>query len=511
MSKHDSLHELIHAMTGQEKRYFKIFIGQKRGTPPNKYGRLFDLLLGMESFDTGKLQEAFGWKNFRSSYTMAKKYLHDKILESLAAYQNNETIVQQLETLIKQIRILRSKHLNNQTSRKIALAKRLAYKIQDHIHLLEILIEERNLMVHDARSVFQGDALLELNKEMEATTDLIRLEQKVQHLHYQFFTRMSHPTGEVLPEIGIYIDELKKLKVLQKKAFHPKISYLTSLNQYYFFKGEYAASQKTLAKAVDLFESHSIMITEYPSRYLGLIHNYGNRSILINKYVPALECLHLLRDFPIRNKKIENQRLESYFGMGLLLILNSGQTRENESFLQMILLELSKSKPRLSKRLLLNLKWMIAIWYLQAGDFKKALTWTQEVYLDPAHSSIKIYSRLIGLIEMLIHFDMGNEEWLEYRLRSKQNLLKQGAPFAFEKVFLLHLKELIHLQDSRSRHQTFVKLLADIRLLSQEPNEHPVFSFFDFEAWTISKVEGLTFQRAIQQDWESKNGIEIRV
>lgn len=511
MMKKDSLHDLIHSMTRQEKRYFKLFIGEKQGEQRSKYSLLFDLLAEMEAFDQEKLKANFAWVNFRSSYTMAKRYLHDKILESLAAYQTPDTSAQQLEVLIQQIRILRNKQLYKQVSRKIALAKRLAYKVQDNIHLLEILIEERSLMIHNARSVFQGNALLRLNEEMEATTAGIRLEQQVQHLQYQFFTRMSHPTRQALTEVAGYLEELKALNVLDRDGFMSKISYYVTLNQYHFFNSDYVDSQQALAKAVALFRDHPEMISEHPSPYLGLVHNYANRCILLSDHQPVIECLKLLRDFPVRNNKLENQRLESYFGMGLLLILNSGQTNENQGFLELILSEIRKPKPRLSLRFLLNLKWMISIWHLQAGDCKVALTWTKEVMQDPAHTAIKVYSHLLSLVEMIIHFELGNEDWLEYRLRSHQIQLNKSSAYAFEKLFVKHLKAIIREPDSVSREQAFGDFLANVKVLNKDPNEHAVFTFFDFEAWVTSKVQKITFQQAIQQDWANKGGIEIRI
>jgi len=54
MKTSDQLHELIHALTKSEKRYFKIYSSLQAGN--KMYVRLFDLIEKQKQYDEAKLK-----------------------------------------------------------------------------------------------------------------------------------------------------------------------------------------------------------------------------------------------------------------------------------------------------------------------------------------------------------------------------------------------------------------------------------------------------------------------
>ncbi|MCB0610731.1 MAG: hypothetical protein KDD12_23625, partial [Lewinella sp.] len=75
------LYDLIHSLTGTEKRHFKLYAREG----DNKYNLLFDAMEKQDVFDDYALQElVYPGENIQSrKYSELKAYLYDLILQSL--------------------------------------------------------------------------------------------------------------------------------------------------------------------------------------------------------------------------------------------------------------------------------------------------------------------------------------------------------------------------------------------------------------------------------------------
>ena len=90
MKKYEELHELIHCMDMQEKRYFKLFATRHVIGEENKYLRLFDVIAEMPECDDDFVRKQFKNDYIARHYPVAKQYLFKLIQRALIHYRDND-------------------------------------------------------------------------------------------------------------------------------------------------------------------------------------------------------------------------------------------------------------------------------------------------------------------------------------------------------------------------------------------------------------------------------------
>ena len=103
----DRLHRLIRSLTPQEKRYFRLFIGQKI-EGESKYQQLFEAMAAMETFDEERLKQKV-YKNQPlkgKKYSELKAYLYELVLKSLQSFDEQHSVEYRLNHLLQSVAVL---------------------------------------------------------------------------------------------------------------------------------------------------------------------------------------------------------------------------------------------------------------------------------------------------------------------------------------------------------------------------------------------------------------------
>lgn len=513
--KRESLHELIHSLTKSEKRYFKVFAGVDGSGKQQRYIQLFDLLSEMEIFDPERVQATMQWGNFKPAYAMAKRYLYDKILQSLSAFEKADTVTAQMVTKIEQIRILMKKGLEQQAFGKIRKARRAAFQAESWNRLLELLGEERRLLVRSKEKVFDPNSLFKLNQEIEYAIRGITLVQKVKEYHYRLFSTIREHGGlmgtEARNKADQLIEELMDLRVLEQPFLTARIHHYNVLNQYHFLLKNNRESQKMLTNILEIFEANPPILEEYKDNYLANLHNLCNRSFLTSDYELSMQILYTLQDFRSRNSIVHTLWLESYYSLGITMVLNSGQVVENPSFLAEVLQLVENPSPRIGREFLIRMRLGLAATFFMVEEWELSLKHFQAVLMDPSHAPMHSVDRLVPIMEILVHQELGNTDWLEYRVRS---YLKSGgakSAYAFEKIFKKFLKRSLQVMGRTEFRALAGELKRDIQGLQNDVQSTNLFKLFDFETWADAKSQGKTFLEALHIQWAKKSDVLVRL
>ena len=98
------LYELIHSLTGSEKRYFKLYVNE-HGKKNSKYMQLFHALESMETFDEEQLKNNIykGRAIESRKYSELKSYLYDLVLKCLQSYDEKRSVDYKLKSILKSI------------------------------------------------------------------------------------------------------------------------------------------------------------------------------------------------------------------------------------------------------------------------------------------------------------------------------------------------------------------------------------------------------------------------
>lgn len=506
MAKPDRLHELIHAMTKSEKRHFKVFAKSNASGKAQGYVQLFDLLAEMETFDLKLVESQSAWK----SYPLAKKYLWEKILEALRVYHRRQVPADRIEGLIHQIETLTIKQLYDQAQSVVKKAKQLGYQAEEFHLLLKVLRQERKLMIMDDAHVFKEEKLLALNAEMKKALAAYELGETVSHIHYRFFAGLKTEKGDAGDQRSeALVEELKQLDVPSQPFFDHKISYYYVMNQFHLQQGNLPASFDAMQQIVSLFEAHPEKKGVNEAGYFSALHNYANRSMLVMEYGETMRSLKMLFQARSRNPANEARRVYSFSFISLGVVLSSGQLEGNAALLEFTENELEDSQYKAPLLFLFGGYSMMMIRYFIVEDYSAALVWLRKTLTDENHKNIMLFRHFLPVLEVIIHFELGNLIWVEDRLRTMFASPKSKDGYPLEKALLKHVKTLVKAADQEEASHLAEAFLPELKTLIQDPDGRKGSNLFDFESWVEARATGRSFQTVVQENWWKQGGIEV--
>ena len=108
---------------------------------------------------------------------------------------------------------------------------------------------------------------------------------------------------------------------------------------------------------------------------------------------------------------------------------------------------------------------------------------------DTAINSVEDLHASTRLMTMILQFELGRSEMLEYLARSTYRYLnKLEGLYAFEEIMLTFMKKFSKNDLLRRDKDIFIKLKADLMTVSYEPGERNALSTLDLISWVESKI-----------------------
>jgi tetratricopeptide (TPR) repeat protein len=139
--------------------------------------------------------------------------------------------------------------------------------------------------------------------------------------------------------------------------------------------------------------------------------------------------------------------------------------------------------------------------YFGIGEFKKALSYINEVLNDNEQNlrqDIYSFSRLFNLV---LHFELENYDFLEYVIKSTNRYLsKQDRDYEVENVCIKHIRKLSKSTHSAERILILEKMNEELGPLLLDQNERVVLEFFNITAWVRSKINKTSYSEAVQRE-----------
>jgi hypothetical protein len=155
---------------------------------------------------------------------------------------------------------------------------------------------------------------------------------------------------------------------------------------------------------------------------------------------------------------------------------------------------------RLPKEYELEFDLLLSTIQFGAGNPSRSLYWLNKVLNDPEpalRQDIFTYARLFNLV---VHYEMGNFELLEYIVRSAQRFLsKRHRAYGVEAALIEHVKKLARKTTPETKRQLFASLHARLEELMKDPNEEAVLKYFNISAWVASKLHEVPFADVVRK------------
>lgn len=505
----DQLFKLINALTKQEKRYFKIFSSRHTLGDTNNYQMLFDAIDKMAVYDEQLLKKKFAGEAFLNQLSIAKNRLYEQILKSLDAFHANSSIDAELKKLLHCAEILYKKTLYSQSHKLLKSARRLAVKYDKHTTLLEISFWEKKLIEKDNYTESGEEELQIIHEQDRITLEKISNYNDFWNIKSRLFYILNRKgqarSQNELANFKSIIDNVLLKSEDTAQYFETKYLYYHIYSAYYFGVGDYENSYLNLKKNVELIENNVEQFKEEPNIYFSVLTNIIYIASRLKKYdevVKYLEKLHALPEKLAlnRNEDLDIKLFSSTNSIELTLHLLTGEFEKGIALVPIIEEGLKLYGEKINNVRKAYIFFNISIMYFGQKNYAEALRWINlflnNINIDKSED-IHCFAQLLNLV---IHLELGNQRLVPYALKSTQRYLTlRNRVYKFENMFLQFINKILKAVDKSEEQIIYQKLREDLATIEQDPFEKTAFEYFDFVAWTESKVSQKDFKLIIQE------------
>lgn len=497
---------LIKSMTAAEKRYFKVFIGETGGN--NKYRRLFEAIDAQEHFDDEALSRLiYAGESIESrKYSELKAYLYQLILKSLQSYDEQTSIDYQLKRQLQSIRVL-FKRARYEDCRSIILkTKKLAYQYEDFTSIIELLNWEKQVAYAEMDVAFFDNQLFRIDQEEKVC--LVQLSNLSEYRNIFFKLYISIRTQNFLRNEDkiAYLKEMIRLPLMQDagqaQSHLAKVLYYRIYTLYYYSLLDIQHFYHSGRQLLEVMESKPLLLQEDTSSYISALSNFTLSCGLLEKYGEVKSCLQKFKAIKAKTLDDEIKIHRSYYTYLFGLCIYTGDFDAGVQALNQHFEESQKLDSQLFETSSFYFQYFYI--YFGANDYDKALLYLNRWLNLPKSIERQDMQSLAKIINLILHYELGNYMLLEYLLRSTYRYLQQRERLLeFERRILFFIRESQKIKTAKELKQGFSRLREGLMELSSIPSEEAMLRYFDIISWLESKITDQDFAKVVQQHYQT--------
>jgi hypothetical protein len=493
MRSSDYLFRLIKAMSKGDRRNFKLFARLQDGD--KQYIRLFDAIDKQAEYDEEKLLKQFEGEKFTNQFSVAKNYLYNFILKTLHIFRKDPKT--ELNAVLHQVQILMSKNLFEQAQKLLRKAKHMAERQERFPELLFILETERSLMRGREQSKEFEAFIQQIQKAEDETVAKIANLQEYTHLYDEIYRIMKRSLSVRDPELKSRIDAILANPIIQDE--HRVLSVRAKLRRYdvlaggHRLRGDQVENLENLKLMILAYESNEDIRKEKCLAYINAVHNLGVTHYGLGHKEESFQALKKLRNIPVESEEAEIHIFEKYFQHKLALCVDDGDLEEGREAIADFEREYPQREGTIMKSVELSIFYLISYFYIYSGEPAKGLDWVNRILNEPRtelRTDIQAIARIMNLI---IHYHLGNMEFLEYEIKSVTRFLaNRERLFHFERTILKYIRQLATLGPDSNREAVLHDFKNEINKVIQDKNEKQAMTLFDILVWIEAELKKTT-------------------
>lgn len=489
-------YQLIHSMSKEEKRYFKLF-AQGVGTKNSKHIQLFDVLTKQKVYNKTIAKKALSnIKNFGAT----EHYLYQLLLKSLRVYSSNSTLEMEILDALKNIRILYNRQLYELAKEALENIKTFAIQHDQLAYLPQIYEWEVRIEV----VFYQFKTMSNEEFERFKVSYLEQLQKLLNYGEYSMaaleFTYLSHKLG--------YSKELEeRLSKIMEKPNMRDLNYCQSLSArltlceihaiYYSFHKIEKSLAAYLQIIKEIEEAGLEVQDQRHKQYIISIANAGSLAINLQKWEEAQRLINIANALP--EKQLTPRFRLFQYNLNLTLQIHKGAFNnalailpKGEQFIEIF-------EDKLPEIEVLIWRYLEAIVYFGEGEYDKVIDNLELLTQNRTSKELQSAARLLHLISL---YEKENFELLSSILRSNYRFFKKNTDEnSFEQMMVSCLKQLSKVPNDK----IFKKQLQAIRdklegyyLITKTWHLYLPYSF-DYLTWLDSKIKDIPLAQMLAE------------
>lgn len=506
MKPSTELFELIKSLTKSEKRFFKLSSSLQEGE--KNYLKIFDAIDRQDEYNEEELKTIFKDETFIRHFPSEKNHLYKLILKSLRAYHADHSISSILHQEIKNIEILFKKGLYKECHKFLQRAKKMATEHEKFYYQFELISLEKQLLEEDYES---GEFDKDLNELVAEEQTCIEKLRNLAEYHI-IFSKINY----VFRREGFAHNEEERAIVNEIENYHLIKGKNTALSSRasticYYIKGlcsttnrQYQDAFTFFLKVKEIFDRVPHIRSDLSKRYVKTLSNLLYCYIDARNYSAAFALINdmnaLKNEEGFDSQEIEIKLFTSTHIAQLMLFNKMGDFHLGIKMAAEIQGAMKDFGDKINKEHQLLFSYHIAIAHFGAGNAKEALHWINTVINDNDQNLRRDIFNFAKLFNLLIHFELGNFELLEYSIKSTVRFLnKKEKDYQAEGVLVKYLKKLIRNNNEFDRKESFEKMHKELNLLFENPVEKVVLDYVDILSWLDSKINNQSLAESVKR------------
>ncbi len=495
MKSKDDLFQLIKSLSPAEKRNFKIY-NDKNAAPGNgNYELLFNLIEQQNSYDEKKVVKQLGNRSMTKQLSVSKHYLYNHILKSLEVFQYQKNIEKKLASFLDQIAILYERSLTRQCKDIIEKAKNLAIEFECFQALFRILEWERVLLTEIVHEELIDKKLAENFSLYETTISNISINNRLSYLDSQMVLLIQKRGITRSAEDEAHFEKIMQHPLLKQKEekfklFKHRYWYHHIFSLYYFIKDNKVKSLQSMKALLKLYEEYPYFIDENKKGYLTALNNYILVCQQTNNTEDFLEALDKLKNLKPATKEESKAIWVNANTQELLYYYYSGQYSKAAAMAKDInaLLEQHGFNINISNRVLFY--FVLGCSFLRAKSYNTAIYYVNLLLNLPNAESVQDLYRFTRIIQLIIHFELGNFRLIESLSQSTQRLLKNEKKLFGVEIILLELFSTIGQKNGVDKNNELLNnAYKKMKEQLKNPFEQRTLAYFNFIEWFEEKLQ----------------------
>lgn len=491
MKATDELHKLLHSLSQAEKRYVRIFASKHLKEDGNSnYLILLDAILEQEEYDEEALKTRLKKnKALVRNLPSEKNYLYRFVMKSMRTFHSEKNVEKQLKEALLDIRFLRDKRLYNLANKEMEKAKKLAYQFEKYLVVLELLHLERHIIIE------------RYAKDLHSKIQSINQETREVLVRYGKFMEMTYLENDIFlisRTRNLVRDEAQKdfLKSVEKSqllleeptedSFELQRLYHSSKCNFYRAFGEFEQAYDHQKKLIELWEANPPRIRENSLSYKKYLSNYLNNCNSLGRFEEFPPILEKIRSIPCQSLEEEAEEFQNVYYMELLYRMNTDRFETAVALLPEIERGLKKYRTKINKARELAFYHNISVMLFLQHNYKEALNWVNRIINDGKSDVRQDIQSLARLFMLILHFELGKHDLLEYEFRQVQRYLKQhNSLFHFETALLQQLQKLVG-ASPRMQLELFEHFAEKLKTMQSDPQQGKSPGLQEVSCWARS-------------------------
>ncbi len=493
----DELHELIHSLSAQEKRYLQLFI-QRHSTDAERPGlQLLEALYAMEEYSEKVLLKQLSAEVSAKQLVPLKAYLSKTVLRALRQFHEGRTISIIIREYLTNAELLQEKRLYKQALTELDKALKAAVKhdcFPEQIQILQILCE-----LHIARQNRNLETeLLELQHQMQEAVLRMAAFRNLRDVHDQAFVLFR----TAVPNKQNRAEELnRKLNALSPDKFS------VFLYQYHFLNAqaillcvasEWVKAHEIYMQIAALWEAHPERIRGNTVRYKIILSNLLSITHAVGKFELMPELIARIRKHPCQNADEEAEQFQNTAYMELLHLMNTDGYDHLDELVKDIEAGLQRYKSKIIKARELAFFHNIGMSYLLMGRWSDSQKWLDKIIAQEKTEHRQDLQHAARLLRLLLWYELGKHDLLEYELVNTERYLRtRKAWSAWESAVVKFFGKLLD-ADRKEVRKYAAAFLERFPQLSQGQNSADLPGISEIETWLKSIVTGNPMRELIK-------------